>query len=232
MAVAQGESARNRAGPAPAPAGVFAAGRVLRGGKLVAAAAVAAVVASHLAYFGLFDREAGVLNADAEQGAWAWASTASAFAAAFAALVLAALERGTARRRISLACLLALFSLDDAVQLHEDYGEEFTEGILGLPERAAHAVWPVLFLPLLAAALLLLVREARAADRAAARVLSVGAALLAAAVALEAVAAVLDPDTWLGAIEIALEEGFELGGWVLIATALASLVLRAAARTP
>jgi hypothetical protein len=232
MAVVESDSPRGRAARAPRPPAASAADRVLRAGLLIAPLLAACEVAGHLAYHGVLNRQVGPLNADAEEGVWSWASTSATFAAAFAVALLAVVEPRHARRRLLLAGLLALFSLDDAVQLHEDYGEDFTQNVLDLPEQAAHAVWPALFLPLLALAMVLLLREARIAGGRPARLILLGAGLLATGVVLEATAAAVDADTWPGAIEIALEEGAELGGWTLIATALAAASLRAVRPLP
>lgn len=232
MAVIEGDSARGRATRDPWPPDGRDVDRVLEAGLLLAPALAAALIASQLAYHGLFDRELGPLNADAEESIWSWASTSATFAAAFAAALLAIVEPVHARRRFLLAALLALFSLDDMVELHEKYGEELAEEALGLPEKAAHAVWPAVFLPLLALALLLLLREARLAERRMARLLVLGPALLGVGVLLEVTASVLDSETWLGALEIALEESAELAGWTLIATALAAASLRATRSLP
>jgi hypothetical protein len=221
VALAQDELVRGRTEPVeprPAPTVVD---RIVRWGVGLAVAGAAVQCTAHLLFHAL-GSDNGVLNSDAEDNVWAWASSAATFAAAFAALLLAAAEPARARGRLLLAGLLALFSLDDAVQLHEDYGEEFTQDVLGLSEVASHAVWPALFFPALALAVVLLAREAR---RAGGRLILVGIGLLAAGVGLEATAYLLESETWPGALEIALEESAELAGWILIATGLAAALM-------
>jgi len=83
----------------------------------------------------VFDGRYIQLDLDREFNVFAWASSAATFAAAFAALLAAvALEEGRARWA-TFATILAFFSADDLLVLHERLTRrlrEFKESVSGL----------------------------------------------------------------------------------------------------
>jgi hypothetical protein len=201
---------------------------------VAALVAVAVQSAAHFAYVYAFDAEVGQLNIDAEANTWAWISSSVVFAAAVLAVLLALADPGRAFVFLLLAAVLVLFSLDDAVSAHEELGEAITERV-GLAEEWVHATWPLIFFPLIGFAFLILWKVSREAPRQVRALVRTGLALLVLAVAAEIVAAAWyvpgnDAETFVGALQITVEEGSELGGWILVATGLAALcVLRIAA---
>lgn len=174
------------------------------------------------------------LNPDLEMTPWSWASSSLTFGAAMA--VLATVLVGAAPRRLlALAGILAYFSLDDAIEIHERAARWLVS--VGVPDGIDGTVWPALFLPLFAGAFLLLLDIGSSAPAGARRMIVVGLGLLIFAVASEAVWGLWyasgggDAQSWPNTIEVALEEGAELAAWMLICAALMGLALHAAAAT-
>ena len=211
--------------------------------RLLTTAMVVAFVAAfvqgviHLSNFALADLEVTLLNAGSDVAAFAWASTVATFAAAFAALVLAAVAKRWVPTLATLAVMLAFLSLDDFVQIHERISEEALE--IGFSEawHVGRLFWVVVLLPVLAATFVLLWRMARDAPEDEGRVLRLGLGLLVSAVALEAASPLLfqfgwDHLTWPYEVEVAVEEGAELAGWIAIAGALAARAVRAVGALP
>ena len=210
--------------------------------EVVVAGCVLALVAAlvqtvcHLVGALALDSRYGFLNANGEDNVWAWAGASATVAAAVGAALLAAADRERRWRWFALAALLAAFSLDDAESVHERAGARLTAA-LGLSDKWVQVVWPVLWLPLLATAALLLLLAAREAPRVARLAILAGLALLVSAVAAEAIGVLVVVEhhdlreTVPEAIEIAYEEAAELAGWLVIASGLAAACLaRVAAR--
>ncbi len=171
----------------------------------------------------LLDHSVQLVDADYDHSALGWAGSVATIAGVPAALLLAAVRPSRRRSLLALAAALSFFSLDDAVFLHERVGELDTE--LGLGSSGGRLVWPAVYLPLLTGTLYLLLVASRAAPARAGRILRVGAGLLVAAVALEVSSYSLVRlgygfRDWPFTIEIVLEEGLELAGWILIAGGL------------
>lgn len=192
-------------------------------GIVLAAAAAAFVVVSQFAYVFAFDAEVGALNADAENNTFSWMSSSVTFVGGFVALLLSVVD--TRRNAfLLLAAVLTFFSLDDTLQLHEDVGTRVADG-LSLERGLVHGVWPVIFFPLLAFAFILIWRvSGQLADRTQ-RVLRLGLALLVVGVLAEGAASAWygsgeDAENFVGALEIGVEEGAELAGWILVVTGL------------
>lgn len=196
-------------------------------------ALVAVVVQSvaELANFGFsFDRAA--LNADEEYNAFAWASSMSTFAAAFFLFVPAAAAGALNRITLLLAAAIAFLSLDDAVGLHERVAERSVE-ILDVEVPLQRVFWPLIYFPLLVFVFVILLRMAREVAPPFSTALGGGLALLALAIVAELSSALYigdDEHTWANAVEVAVEEGAELAGWVLIAGAFAALAYLGAER--
>jgi hypothetical protein len=154
-------------------------------------------------------------------------SSVTTFAAAVIAAALATLLPEQRARLLIVAGVLALFSLDDAIQLHETLGER-ANAQLGLADALAHATWPLVFLPLLAFVFVVLWQVAKNAAKPVRLILRIGLGLLALGIATEALAAPWyavggEAETFVGAVQIVVEEGAELGGWILLATGLAAI---------
>ena len=187
-------------------------------------AAVAVQTVVHLVDLWAFDLEVELVRAESDTSAWAWASIVTTFTAAVGALLLYAARVGRPARLVALAAAVAVLSLDDFIQVHERVSARVTD--LGAPEdwHVARLFWVVVFLPLLAATFWLLWDLSRTLSARFGRLVLGGAGLLVAAVALEALSPAL---FWLGfdhgdlvyELEVVAEEGAELGGWALIATA-------------
>ncbi|HEY7707481.1 MAG TPA: hypothetical protein VH968_09965 [Gaiellaceae bacterium] len=205
--------------------------RVITVGIALAVAAAAWIFVSQFAYVFVFDGDAGPLNADAENNAFSWAGSVVTFTGAFVAFLLANVLQEQRGRFLVLAGTLALFSLDDTLQLHEDGGTRVANE-LGLGDSWVHGLWPALFFPLLVFAFLLLWRVAEGLSERAGLVLRVGLGLLVLGVAAEALASLWysageTAETFVGALQIAIEEGAELAGWVLIVAGLTAAACRA-----
>jgi hypothetical protein len=207
--------------------------RILRAGVWLAIAATAIQTVVHLANIVLLDRRFTLLDAESDISVWAWASTATeAAAAAFAALLAFAATR-VAWRPLLLAGLLAFLSADDILALHERIAIDQ----LGPIPHASRLIWPLVFGPILVLTGWLLFRGARDASPDVRRLTVTGLGALVLAVLMEAATPVLFA---LGQghgslpyeLESVIEEGLELGGFVLIATALAAQVADRFARTP
>jgi hypothetical protein len=211
--------------------------RLIRTGLVVAASAILIQTAAHVANELWFDGRYGALDATQDGNVFTWMSSVATFAGAFAAAV-AAISFGRHRRQLGLlASLLAFLSLDDAVGLHERL-EHLTDGTSGMAGRAGGLVFLALYLPLLLAALVLLVRTARCAPSASRACINAGLALLVASVALRLVAAVVrlagaELADGLRLAGVTATQDAELGGWVLIASGLtATLCVMLSSRPP
>lgn len=211
-------------GSAPSPELV---GRVIAAGFVVALVAVVLQTIGFFANAFLLDYEIWNLDADADGNALAWASSVATFAAALGALLLGLLAPATSWQMFGVAAALGFFSLDDAVGIHEELASETVHG-LDLPTSVGRAFWPMLYLPLLAFVVFSLWRLATNASERIRRAMLLGLAFLAAAVAAEILSAVWwseDSRPLVDDLEIAFEEGAELAGWILIATAVLGIVV-------
>ncbi len=197
-------------------------GWLLSVGLALAIAGVAVQTTGHLLQAFAFP-SLDELNADRDaNNPFAWASSVTIFGAALATFVLYGLSRRWTL--LLLAVALMFFSLDDIVAFHERLALR-SETALDLWEYSRRAVWVVLFLPLLAYVSIVLVAIARRADARTRRFIYVGLGLLIFAVGVEASSAVTHHWGYKGestydAYEVAVEEGAELAGWILVAAAL------------
>jgi hypothetical protein len=209
---------------------------VVRVGVWVAVLAVIVQTTAHLGNEFLLDDRVEGLDADVEGNTFTWASSVATFTVAWAAaLHAAAFERQ--RREFSMLAGLALwFSLDDVAIIHERVALELGEDILGLPDYLAVRLWLILYLPLLLLAGLALWRIGREAEPPVERVMRFGLGLLIASIPVEIVGAATRklaeegtdvPET----LRVALEEGLELGGWILLAAGLTAILCSALMRT-
>ena len=202
-----------------------AADRLLRAGVVLALVGVGVQTVLHLLNLFVLDDRYFHLDVSNEQTAFSWASTVATFAAACAALLLAARPGTQGRGRFALlALLLAHLSLDDFVEVHERLGE-WTEDALDLPEAVGVRIWVLVYLPVLAAAALLLLWSALNAPPQPRRYQLAGIGLLVAATFTEGIGVLtklLEEHgwDWPHRVRAAVEEGFELGGWIILASGL------------
>lgn len=187
----------------------------------IAVGAVVVQTSLHIANFAFWKVDG--LDADQEYNAFAWASTMTTFAAAFflfvPAVAAGALDRATA----ALAAVIAFFSIDDAVGIHERLAERSVE-VLNVEVSLERVTWPLFFLPALVFVFVMLLRMARKSPDRISFAVKCGLLLLAAAVFAEVTSAAYLSEgkvTWTETLEVAFEEGAELAGWILIAGALA-----------
>jgi len=166
----------------------------------------------------------GALDAEEDGGVWTWASVAAQAAGATLLAMLAALS---VRWRPYLICALGLafLSLDDAVLIHEKLGYA-----LSFFPHSTRLIWPLLYLPLLGFLAIQLWRIADTHGGVWVRAFTRGGlAALVVAVVLEAGTPVLYAvglgESAVYELEVVLEEGLEMVGWVLIVGALAITLL-------
>jgi hypothetical protein len=198
--------------------------RLCRWGVAAAAAAVALQTVVYLGDVQLSGHEPHLLDADGDFSAWAWASACAVFCGALASLGVAATTAARRRAEIGVAVILAFLSLDETVGIHERLTNDLPDR-LGVPLYFARAIWPAVYLPLLVLLAVLLVTASRRLAAGPARLVRLGLGLLVVAVLAEVASTVLiaDGETLHSApyvVEVAVEEGCELGGWMLIATAM------------
>jgi hypothetical protein len=203
---------------------------LLRFGLAIAAITVTAQAVAHVVGVHLLDDRYLNLNADDELGLPAWLSSSATFAAAFGAFLLALMQERIDASLLVLAGLLAFFSLDDAIVVHERVGEKAADA-LGYGETTERLIWLILFFPLFALAAILLVQTARRLPTDHARLMYLGLGLLVLAVAAELLSSVVyelaevQRGSWPDTVEVVVEESAELAAWILIATALLAAVL-------
>ena len=219
-------SAPARNGSSPDRTGPVA-DRILSGALILAVVAVA--VQSVVDAFDVLalDRRAELLLADSDVGVFAWASVAATCAAALGALLLATAATRDRRLLLFVAGVVAFLSLDDQVGLHERAGDLADRAESLALWEPARLLWPLIWLPLLGAAFIGLWKVAGRLPGRPRRTVVLGLALLAAAVGLELLSSVVlrsgsGRGSALYELEVLLEEGAELTGWILIAGALLS----------
>lgn len=199
-----------------------AAERLVILGSALAIVGVSVQTVSHLVNEFVLDGEVRNLDADAEFATFAWAGSVAIFASALGAALVAVVDDRAPLHLV--AAVLAFLSLDEVVQIHERLALRLTEGF-DLPDYVGVRLWLVLYAPLLLAVAWALWGIGRRLPDEIRRILLGGLGLLVAAVALEGVGLATK---WLGergvewpdVLRIAAEEAAELGGWILVATAL------------
>ena len=204
--------------------------RLLRIGFWLTVAAVAFQTVAHLSNEFLLDDRVQGLDADVEANVFTWASSVATFAVAMAAFLHAFVFPRGRREFGALAALGVWFSLDDAIQLHERAALELGEDVLGLPDYVAVRLWLLLYLPLLLVAGALLWKIAQQLWEPAGETVRLGLFLLVASVPVEIAGA---GTRWLDEegtsvpedLRIPVEEGLELGGWLLAAVGLTTAVV-------
>jgi hypothetical protein len=187
--------------------------RLIGVGVAAAALAVLAQSSAHLLDLWLYDLDVERLNANENGSVFDWLSTVAILAAAVAAASLAILQERRGAPALLAVILLFLF-VDDLLQLHERDGGS----------------WDALLALVLIAATALLLRLAAAAQASTRLTVLVGLGLLALSIVTGKVGEVLlsrggwDTGDLPHEVKVVLKQGAELGGWILIAFALAALV--------
>jgi hypothetical protein len=160
------------------------------------------------------DLDIVLLNADSDQSIYPWDQQLT----------------GAVGFRRWLPFILAYLSLDEMLALHERIVRVLKA--LNVDESYARVIWPVLYLPLIAATALALWRMSSTFVPRAARFIKVGLVFLGTAVALEILSkALVDDYPNAYQVEVIVEQNLELAGWTLIGTALVSHVVRSLLRT-
>jgi hypothetical protein len=196
--------------------------RLAATGTFLACAAVTVQTFVYLVDIYAFDRSIALFDLD-EGGLVTWASSCATFAVAMMAFLLGFVDPRQKVAGTAVAVAAAYLSFDDAVIIHEDVGFEVADA-LGLSSSYAQVIWPALYFPLVAIVMVLLLRLGRATPEAF-RLIRAGLGLLVAAIVLNMAGIVLDfadvdKESSAWTIEIVLEEGLELAGWIVIATGL------------
>ena len=199
---------------------------VIRVGIVIALIGVAIQAVAGMTNIVLFHDEYTNLNPDREGNPFSWASAVATFAGGFVAILIG-LARSDRRRLLVLGAILAFFSLDDTVRIHETWTLNVNEKVVGIEPRM---LWPMLWLPLLATAFLVLWTTAREVVKRGGFLIRLGLVLLVAAVCLEVSAMKYGPedDDLASApymLEVVTEEGAELAGWTFIALGLTALLV-------
>jgi hypothetical protein len=166
-------------------------------------------------------RRIRAFDADLDGGLWTWASVATE---AVGAALLLLLAMTTVRWRAFAVCslIMAYFSLDDAVLIHEKIA-----GALDFFPHSSRIIWPLLYLPLLVGLTIQLWRIAEAQPGPRVRVLVRGGLVaLVVAVLLEGGSPLLfalgQGEGSIGyELEVAVEEGLEMTGWLWITGGIA-----------
>jgi hypothetical protein len=166
-------------------------------------------------------RRIRAFDADLDGGLWTWASVATEAAGA-ALLLLLAMTAVRWRAFAVCSLILAYFSLDDAVLIHEGIA-----GALDFFPHSSRIIWPLLYLPLLVGLTIQLWRIAEAQHGPQVRALVRGGLVaLVVAVLLEGGSPLLfalgQGEGSIGyELEVALEEGLEMTGWIWITGGIA-----------
>ena len=211
---------------------------VTRRAPLLALAAALLVGAAHGTHVYLLDGGLRDFDATAEANLLTWLAVVAAAAGALAAGLHALLLSERRGLMAAVAAGLAYLSLDDATLLHERLGDRLA-GALDAGDSITSILQLLAVAPILAAVLAGALLVARDAFPEARRALLAGLACLVAAVLVEQFAGpvtehVAERGTgWPDELRIAIEEGAELAGVILLAAGLLALLcirLIAAAR--
>lgn len=198
----------------------------------VALAILTVQTVGHVVDWLAFDLDVRLLDADYDLSVYAWFATVSIFLAAAGLFVLDRFGRSRGLRRF-LPAVLAFLSLDEMVGIHEHIGKAATW--IGLSDDAGRAVWPLVYLPLIGGAALLLWRFAAATAEPGGRYIRTGLVLLGFAVLLEIGSTKLadgQHGRWAYELEVIVEQNAELVGWALIGLACAAAAARLLAGRP
>jgi hypothetical protein len=222
--------------PPGSPAREAMVQRLLGAGSKLTALAVLVQTVVHLVNLAAFDLDYQALDADKDSSVFAFASSAATLGCAAAVLMLAPLWQRGRLALAALAAVLAFLSLDDMFRLHDRVGIALDFEFMGL-EQMGRLVWPAVWLPLLASAFAGLWAVSSAMRPEPRNLLRTGLAALVVAVALEMAGLVVvnvgfDAPSLPYEVQVVLEEGAELAGWLLIWIGLAAGALGSASAAP
>ena len=179
----------------------------------LAGGALAAEVTTHLVNFGAYDLRIHVLDSSYE---WSWSHLAATGAFAAGAVIGAIGARRVARKRrawLALAALFAVLFLDNVTRFHTHIG-----------------VWPLIYAPLFGGLLVAVLAVSRDTELAGTTVAAIALLVVSLGIHVFGHQLVSDlgwgADSWPYQVKVALKEGTELAGWVLLVPALASLAFR------
>lgn len=200
--------------------------RVVRVGAALAVIAVLGQTAVHLANRAWIGTSG--LDADVDGNVLTWISAEVVSTAALALALMGILFREHRLQTLLLAGVLAVFVVDDLVALHERVSLKVV-ALLGVDGDLARLAWPFLYGPLLLFVLVALWQIGGRGSRSAAVSVRLGLVLLVAAVVIEALWATWHLTVgrigdWPDTLEVAVEEGIELGAWTLIASGLVAFL--------
>jgi hypothetical protein len=198
------------------------ADQLLRITAALAIAGASFILVGGLVDYFLFDEAIEDLNPKLEGNLLSWLSVVAVFGGALAAALHAVILPGRRRLFAALAAIFAFLSLDDMIQIHERVADNLE------PLFFEH-IETVIFLPVFAAAFLIVWALAREVAPRAGRFLRVAMMLLVAAVVVDLGATVTqdleeEGTAWPHAVRIAIEEALELSGWILVSATLTTLV--------
>ena len=176
------------------------------------------IVGSLLNHFALDDAVPD-LDAGQEDSFNNWVSVVATFSAGLAAALHALFFSERQRWFAALAAIFAFLSLDDLTKLHERLGAN-----IGIDH-----IETVIFAPVFGAAFLIAWALAREVPARVGRFLRGGLILLVAAVVVDLGASYTadlqeEGTDWPQATRIAVEEGFEVAGWIVVSAALITLL--------
>jgi hypothetical protein len=181
--------------------------RITRIAVLGVLALVSAAIAAHLIDFGVYDLRIRAMNAGLGSSPVGWVSPIAIAVALAATLLLVRRGRAGAWLAAVLAVVLVLSTRH-------------------LGESLPH--WRLLLLPPLGLALFLLWRAADSLDPLAGRTCRAGCVLLVGAFGLHVFGATvlhalgIGDNSWTYQVKVALKEGLEIAGWLLVASGLAA----------
>ena len=194
--------------------------RLLAWGFNVAVAVVVVQTIGHLVDWIGTGNDIVLLNADSDQSIYPWIPVVAIYTGALALFLQGSITPVTGFRRW-LPLVLAYLSLDEMVAIHERITSILRR--LHIDIEHAREIWPVVYLPLMAATAIALWRMSATMTPRAMRFIRVGLVFLAVAVMLEVLSAKLvDAHPTAYQIEVIVEQNLELAGWTLIGAALLS----------
>jgi len=189
----------------------------------IAVLACAVQTAAYLTNELMLDGRYHQLNVAADRTVFGWANT-------FAIVLLAVLVALVAGRRLTrpwhaavLVLGLGLLAVDDATGTHDRLRDLRVESIPG-PSEAPAAIALVAFAALLAVVFLVLWTESGQVSADARRLIRVGLLALASAVLLRVIGAAFARETFgesVRALGVAVEQGLDFVGWIMVATGFA-----------
>ena len=205
----------------------------------LALAAVALQTIVHLTNGIVLDDPYDALNADQEGVVFTWLSTSATVASSIALLLLSTTGAYRAWHVLLLSAVIAYLSLDDSIAIHERLSRQVFVERVGLPVDIGARLLIAFLWPLFLVAVVLLLSIAGRSARPASRAIVAGLGCLGLALFLELASGVLSNrgiivfEAWSDVVESGVEEGLELGGWILISGGLfAEAAQRIAQREP